>query len=70
MFHCPHCHSIIYSRRSGRCGVCEAELPENLHLTEEQRAKIEEQMMESENNHREMLSHLDRVTEHERLSPF
>jgi uncharacterized Zn finger protein (UPF0148 family) len=66
MVHCPHCHAIIYSRRSGRCGVCEAELPKSLHFTEEQRAKIEEEMRESEKNHRAMMSHLDQVTDHER----
>lgn len=66
MFHCPQCHSIIYSRRSRRCGFCEATLPKSLHFTEEQRAKIEKEMIESEKNHREMMHHLDQMTNHER----
>jgi coenzyme F420-reducing hydrogenase beta subunit len=61
MFHCPQCRSIIYSPRSKRCGVCEAELPEHLHLDDEQRQKIETQMKESEHKHRETLAHIGRV---------
>ncbi len=41
---CPACDAVIYSRRSGRCGVCGVELPEDLLFSDEQREKIEDQM--------------------------
>jgi len=28
-FKCPDCHSIVYSRKSGFCGVCGGALPSN-----------------------------------------
>ena len=53
---CPKCDSIIYSRRSGRCGVCGDLLPKDLLFTDEQRLKIETQIQEDEERHNESMS--------------
>jgi predicted amidophosphoribosyltransferase len=41
---CPACDAVIYSRRSGLCGVCGARLPETMLFNPEQREKLEDQM--------------------------
>src|SRR5437899_11742869 len=38
--HCPTCDSIIYSRRHGRCGVCEQKLPESFLFNSDEAEKI------------------------------
>jgi len=58
---CPECDSIIYSRRSGRCGVCGAALPQDCLFTDEQRAKIEAPMKEDEMRHKEALSKIAQI---------
>lgn len=67
---CPACDAVIYSRRSGRCGVCGAELPEDLLFTDEQREKIEDQMERMHAEHRAAQANLDRLTEHAHGGPF
>jgi len=39
--HCPSCDSIIYSRRHGRCGVCEQKLPEKFLFNSDEAEKID-----------------------------
>ncbi len=41
---CPTCDAVIYSRRSGLCGVCGAKLPETVLFGSEQLVKLGEQM--------------------------
>jgi hypothetical protein len=41
---CPTCDAVIYSRRSGLCGVCGAQLPETMLFDSEQREKLDVQM--------------------------
>ena len=67
---CPSCEAIIYSRRSGHCGVCGMELPKDLLFTAEQRQKIESQMKQLEADHRVAQANLDRLTEHAHGGPF
>jgi hypothetical protein len=37
---CPHCASIIYSRKSGSCGVCGQPLPEACRLNAAETARV------------------------------
>ena len=60
---CPSCNAVIYSRRSGRCGVCGVELPKDLLFSDEQREKIEEQMARMKADHRAAQVNLDRLNE-------
>jgi hypothetical protein len=38
---CPHCGSIIYSRRHKVCGVCAQELPAELLFPEEEAQRLQ-----------------------------
>ncbi|MDB6079871.1 MAG: hypothetical protein JWO82_3618 [Akkermansiaceae bacterium] len=42
--HCPDCGSIVYSRRSPKCGVCGKPLPESFRFSPEEAARYEEQL--------------------------
>ncbi len=42
-FRCPHCQSLIYSRKNKICGVCEKPLPEEVLLNDEQIAFLKKQ---------------------------
>lgn len=42
--HCPECGSIVYSRRSAKCGVCAKPLPESFRFPPEEAARHEEQL--------------------------
>ena len=44
-FRCPHCNSIVYSRRNKLCGVCGAELPPEVLFTKEEAEAWEKQML-------------------------
>lgn len=37
---CPHCGSIIYSRRHPHCGACEAPLPESCRFSEREAGQV------------------------------
>ena len=52
--HCPACGSVIYSRRAKLCGVCSAQLPDELRITGEQAKKIGDMVKEAEQNIRRM----------------
>lgn len=38
---CPHCESIVYSRRSQWCGVCGEPLPKNFQFSPHESERIE-----------------------------
>ena len=38
---CPHCGSVIYSRRNVLCGACGKQLPPELLFTPAERKKVE-----------------------------
>jgi hypothetical protein len=42
-FRCPHCQSLIYSRKQKTCGICEKPLPGELLLSENQKAILKKQ---------------------------
>jgi hypothetical protein len=39
---CPHCDSIIYSRRNRLCGVCSQALPEEFLFTPREARRVEQ----------------------------
>jgi NMD protein affecting ribosome stability and mRNA decay len=45
---CPHCGSIIYSRRHALCGVCGQQLPPELLFTPKERKIVERQLEPTE----------------------
>ena len=53
--HCPSCDSIIYSRRHGRCGVCEQKLPENFLFNSDEAEKIDTLLMAERQRHKTWL---------------
>lgn len=67
---CPFCDAVVSSRRSGKCGVCGKDLPEDCLFTPEQKAGIEEQMKLLAQRHRAAQDHMDRTTEHAHGGPF
>ena len=49
---CPHCDSIIYSRRHKLCGVCSNELPETCRFDQTQAANVALLLQEERTRHR------------------
>lgn len=66
IMNCPNCDAIIYSRRSGLCGVCGKPLPAECLFTESQKAMIEDQLKNMEKNHQAAQAHMDQLTKHAR----
>ena len=54
--HCPSCDSIIYSRRHGRCGVCEQKLPENFLFNSDEVERIDAVLMAERRQHKAWLT--------------
>jgi hypothetical protein len=52
---CPSCNSIIYSRRHGRCGVCERTLPESFLFTSTEVEKVDSLLKTERERHRAWL---------------
>ena len=52
---CPHCESIIYSKRHKLCGVCGKELPAACRFTHEEVRRIETLLAEERHRHRTWL---------------
>jgi hypothetical protein len=52
---CPSCNSIVYTRRHGRCGVCERVLPENLLFTNDEAETIDTLLRNERQRHRAWL---------------
>jgi hypothetical protein len=49
---CPHCGSIIYSRRNKLCGVCGESLPEQCLFTATEAEKVEQLLRAERRRHR------------------
>src|SRR6266404_8259542 len=52
---CPSCNSIIYTRRHGRCGVCERVLPASFLFTNEEAETINLLLRTERQRHRAWL---------------
>jgi hypothetical protein len=52
-FRCPHCQSLIYSRKAKVCGKCGEPLPEEFGLSEKQTAFLKKQDEEQEKRAKE-----------------
>ena len=44
---CPHCGSVIYSRRNVLCGRCGKELPKELLFSDVERTAVEQELEEA-----------------------
>lgn len=52
---CPHCGSIVYSRRTCLCGACGKALPEACLFTTEQAQRVSSLLTEERQRHRAWL---------------
>ncbi|MGV3771850.1 MAG: hypothetical protein ACO1QB_03045 [Verrucomicrobiales bacterium] len=52
---CPHCQSLIYSKRQKFCGVCEQALPEKLLFNNSQSRNVKSLLEEERQKHRAWL---------------
>jgi len=43
---CPHCGSVIYSRKNKLCGVCEEPLPADLLFSDTVAKKVDQEMQQ------------------------
>lgn len=53
---CPHCSSIIYSRRNKLCGVCTQELPVELLFSQAEARRVESVLRSEQLRHRAWLA--------------
>ena len=49
---CPHCDSVVYSRRHKLCGVCSEPLPEACLFSEAQAQNVRTMVQEERQRHR------------------
>ncbi|MBI2948021.1 MAG: hypothetical protein HYY23_10255 [Verrucomicrobia bacterium] len=49
---CPHCASIVYSRRNKLCGVCNQSLPQTILFDPAEAEKIEQLLARERHRHR------------------
>jgi hypothetical protein len=54
--HCPHCQSIIYSRRHRLCGVCSLPLPRELLFTDLEAQGIDALLRREKRRYKEWLA--------------
>ena len=50
--HCPHCGSLVYSRKNKLCGVCAEPLPSNCLFSMEQAERIQLLLQEERARHK------------------
>src|SRR5438552_7719669 len=55
---CPHCGSIIYSRRHRLCGVCDRQLPGEFLFSAQEAERIEALLRAERVRHRRWLSRM------------
>lgn len=53
---CPHCGSIIYSRRNSLCGRCGRELPDAFRFSEEESRRVVRILAVERERHRRWIS--------------
>jgi hypothetical protein len=61
--HCPECGSIVYSRRSRRCGVCAKPLPESFQFPPEEAALLEADLREARRDLKHAVEENKRIAE-------
>ena len=49
---CPHCSSIVYSRRHRLCGACSGELPDSCLFSEQEARRVEMLLRSEQERHR------------------
>ncbi len=54
--HCPSCNALIYTRRHGRCGVCERPLPASLLFSSAEAERLNLLLETERQRHRAWLS--------------
>jgi hypothetical protein len=54
--HCPSCNALIYTRRHGRCGVCERVLPSSFLFSAGEAERLEALLAAERRRHRAWLS--------------
>ena len=52
---CPHCDSVIYSRRHKLCGSCSRELPEELLFNSVEAERLENLLRTEQQRHRKWM---------------
>ena len=52
-YNCPECHRALYNRRLTHCGFCGAPIPDELRFTAEEIEKLDREMAELEEQHRQ-----------------
>jgi hypothetical protein len=55
---CPHCGSVIYSRRNRVCGVCNGALPQELLFNPIQAGRVERLLASERARHRRWMDRL------------
>ena len=58
---CPHCESIIYSRRSTVCGVCNATLPQELLFSSAEAERIVRLLRHERQRHKRWMHRVGQV---------
>lgn len=53
---CPHCDSIVYSRRSKLCGVCGRGLPSEYLFSPTEAARVENILRSERSRHRQWMN--------------
>lgn len=53
---CPHCGSIIYSRRNSLCGLCGRDLPDALRFSDEESRRVVRILTVERERHRRWIS--------------
>ncbi|MCF7765022.1 MAG: hypothetical protein K9N62_15245 [Verrucomicrobia bacterium] len=53
---CPHCQSIIYSRKARLCGVCSQPIPNELRFNEDEARRVQSILDTERNRHRQWVS--------------
>ena len=52
---CPHCNSVVYSRRHERCGACEEPLPQSCRFSEQEAEQVMAVLQWEREQHRNWL---------------
>ncbi len=59
--HCPHCNSVVYSRRHKLCGSCGEVLPEECMFSAQEAQSVEVLLNEERDRHRKWLQRFSQV---------
>ena len=56
---CPLCNSVVYTRRHGRCGVCERALPASFLFTSDEAEKVDVLIRTERERHKAWLMRME-----------